>query len=1417
MNLPRFACCRLHDWKWGKFKLNNSRDLKRVYGEVPLSCLCNSVESLSGDFHTAASTMTRAHSVCSECRIRIGTQQTPPCTRYLLPLKAVRCYEDALWRYEKNPSVTTDSGISLNTAVDVVDESDVNSMHPTQQHTLMGLMGLSKAQGSKLRRLPAKTASSFISVGSSTPSSGVCCHVQKSRNLPVLHLQGFGCDPVVDYNLDKNIQPIPLDWWRRHDVAIRSTQFCVDECVRLCVLIAQTKNDAITEHQRTCKVCGSDGSSGLLKILFEDVAGRHGGIVLGPRYSEMLPIVWRPTVREHGLKQEDGKENEEKNRLRFYRQLIEAAVESTRALLLTPDLRPLSSKRNQGNKSLDGDDDGETSYDEAEKTSGHVTRLAHFRGMVKALNELIDEISKLSGAKIINSSDIADAVRLQISDVEIEKLSVIKEEIAPESKVPKVCCRLKGEKSTSSSSPTIKPILTIVESVIQFIKKKMCGAVEDCRNVLHSPWEIPVKEQHVTGKFIAHIMAKLNFKEPSDKEEYSEVMLDDAIEAAIEAFLNDAVFKATTQTCIQRAVKIATDTKQQLAYLDAITRLCAAKIVRYSEVVDAAVKNTRKVVRGCLGAVEEKRRETEFKEDWWKATEKDNENSFAREHISNLIHTGRDDRGSSLDDVLIGFERLRRHIRYDLILANEEVRLIEDMMDEEAMRLYEGTGTKPERHRAASYDAWTESEVALKEKESPDNVTGDRSDAADNDVMKHYLSSRSCSVTDESANVGEDDVSKNQSREGVLGQSSSAQKAGDRSPGHSSELDDMFGGLSQSKKARKKRHFFVKKKDDSNSGSEESLKEELFVDRETWIPVAKVMDRIEKHGIPAGINNVDKDQQIADHTDKLGISNEIQNMSKVLQEPTTDNKKTDKKKQPESFESPISTVHDNTVRSSASVCSATFIGPNPSGGCEEFSYLCDKNSINVNSDSDALSYVTCPSKPGSFSIYEDVLYQESISDQTESTTESEKLLPVIKKDSTSISPSSSNTSFSATSQISSSSCGNVKKSPPPLRLVRFSESMSSCLAIAPSAGTAAKPRNVVTRKRPVGKSRKKRAPRQKFGSVFNKVLDQVTDQEGLTRTALQTFKGKNMLHEIFAKSLTPQQMMDYFHGNIRSLIDMQQTGPTLPHWVSTAAQALLLMMSLGAVTYSCFAAFFYGITDYMLLWAIPIAIFTFGLILEPLKCLGVAWICFLLGWKPVFTNSPLYIKSNPILMKRISSLRPDNTGYINKRPFEFYEHGEPSAPKYEEGLYRRYCANRSRLDCERGQRRKLPSLAESDISLDLDRWQSYGEVDEAEANFISSPLALSEMGDELGSNEAISGFRRGGMDFGVGDASGGFRRGGLDIGGSRKNKEQYPHPMEEPGRTRIVWCRMATSEDGRPPIAIDARRKSINEKSAESL
>ena len=49
-------------------------------------------------------------------------------------------------------------------------------------------------------------------------------------------------------------------------------------------------------------------------------------------------------------------------------------------------------------------------------------------------------------------------------------------------------------------------------------------------------------------------------------------MLDDAIEAAIEAFLNDAVFKATTQTCIQRAVKIATDTKQQLAYLDAITR-----------------------------------------------------------------------------------------------------------------------------------------------------------------------------------------------------------------------------------------------------------------------------------------------------------------------------------------------------------------------------------------------------------------------------------------------------------------------------------------------------------------------------------------------------------------------------------------------------------------------------------------------------------------------------------------------------------------------------------------------------------------------------------------------------------------------------------------------------------------------------
>ena len=107
----------------------------------------------------------------------------------------------------------------------------------------------------------------------------------------------------------------------------------------------------------------------------------------------------------------------------------------------------------------------------------------------------------------------------------------------------------------------------------------------------------------------------------------------------------------------------------------------------------------------------------------------------------NILRTGRDDSKSTMDDVLIGFDRLRRYIRYDLSLANFEVLSMERIMDKDAMKLFKGSSCDeaPEKKAIQSYDAWTESEVASNKKQSFSGL-----DSKDKELPT--LTSSSCSI-----------------------------------------------------------------------------------------------------------------------------------------------------------------------------------------------------------------------------------------------------------------------------------------------------------------------------------------------------------------------------------------------------------------------------------------------------------------------------------------------------------------------------------------------------------------------------------------------------------------------------------------------------------------------------------------------
>ena len=56
---------------------------------------------------------------------------------------------------------------------------------------------------------------------------------------------------------------------------------------------------------------------------------------------------------------------------------------------------------------------------------------------------------------------------------------------------------------------------------------------------------------------------------------------------------------------------------------------------------------------------------------------------------------------------------------------------------------------------------------------------------------------------------------------------------------------------------------------------------------------------------------------------------------------------------------------------------------------------------------------------------------------------------------------------------------------------------------------------------------------------------------------------------------------------------------------------LSFLLSVTATYVACYKAFVTGYNDEVIYWAIPIALLTFIIFLEPLKCVLVAWSLFL--------------------------------------------------------------------------------------------------------------------------------------------------------------------------------------------------------------
>lgn len=72
----------------------------------------------------------------------------------------------------------------------------------------------------------------------------------------------------------------------------------------------------------------------------------------------------------------------------------------------------------------------------------------------------------------------------------------------------------------------------------------------------------------------------------------------------------------------------------------------------------------------------------------------------------------------TVDDLLIEFERLRRHVRYNLILCNAEVLSIKSLIDVEAMKLFNVAPTADRRKQTEFYEPWTESDITVNRKKT---------------------------------------------------------------------------------------------------------------------------------------------------------------------------------------------------------------------------------------------------------------------------------------------------------------------------------------------------------------------------------------------------------------------------------------------------------------------------------------------------------------------------------------------------------------------------------------------------------------------------------------------------------------------------------------------------------------------------
>ena len=90
---------------------------------------------------------------------------------------------------------------------------------------------------------------------------------------------------------------------------------------------------------------------------------------------------------------------ERNTKLRFYQQLVQAAIESTRTLLLAPDVNggKHNSQYPRYNPMPCASDSNlsEICEMEQQKTISHLNSLAHFREMIKSLNKLRKKGSRI--------------------------------------------------------------------------------------------------------------------------------------------------------------------------------------------------------------------------------------------------------------------------------------------------------------------------------------------------------------------------------------------------------------------------------------------------------------------------------------------------------------------------------------------------------------------------------------------------------------------------------------------------------------------------------------------------------------------------------------------------------------------------------------------------------------------------------------------------------------------------------------------------------------------------------------------------------------------------------------------------------------------------------------------------------------